>query len=89
MDKSTLNYFVRFLKEERLYRSFISNYKGHGEYNHKVKLFDYLSSVEDYEALNLAFGWYYTDEGKPFWRMIHDKWNLLLRLKEKGKKLYR
>ena len=89
MDKSTLNYFFRFLKEEKLYSSFMNNYRGQIAPVHKVKIFDFLSAVEDYDALNLAYGWFHTNEGKPFWRMIHEKWNLLLRLKEKGKKIYR
>ena len=89
MDKSTLKYFIRFLKEEKLYTPFMNNYKTFNKEPDKRNVLDFLFLVTDYDALNLAYNWWYTDEGKSFWRMMHDKWNLLLKLKEEGKKIYR
>ena len=90
MDQSTINYFIRFLKEEKLYAPFMCNYKAEeGGVLGKLKIFHFLSVVEDYNVLINAYRWTFTNEGKPFWRMINHKWNLLLKLKEKGIAIYR
>ena len=78
--------FIRFLKEEKVYRPFKRNYTIQPLHGRKETLVKFLKKTEKEDAIRGAFTWRNTIEGHDFWDIMNSKWHLFLG-KNKGIKI--
>jgi hypothetical protein len=70
--------FIRFLKEEKVYRPFKRNYSMQPMHDSKETLISFLKKTEKEDAIRGAFFWRNTIEGQDFWAVVSNKWRKCL-----------
>ena len=76
--------FVRFLKNEGIYRKYINEYMSKKNYYRELyynnmRLRDFLIHIQDdlSNVVTDSFSWSMTDDGYHFWYDMHIKWKYL------------